>query len=142
MDADEAPAITLEEAQAIMESYTFSAGLGLEIVGWWRGEVRFRFVPPPHARNPGAPALPAGALHGGVMMTVLDEAGCFAVTTVNGIDVSTVDMRVDFLRPAVDDEFVLEGRPVRVGKRLATSDATLLALDGRTLAVARLTTTW
>ena len=138
----EAPAITIEEARAIMETYAFSAALGLEIVEWRRGEVRLRFRPPAHARNPGAPALPAGALHGGAIMTVLDEAGCLAVTTVNGIDVSTVDMRLDFVRPAVEEEFLVEARPVRVGKRLATSDATLSALDGRALAVARMTTTW
>src|SRR5262249_29943044 len=103
---------------------------------------RFRFAPPDFARNPSAPSLPGGALHGGALMTVLDTAACFAVTSVNGLDVSTVDMRTDFLRPAVDEEFVVEGRPLRVGRRLALADATVYSLDGRALATGRATTVW
>ena len=59
-----------------------------------------------------------------------------------GHDCSTVDLRTDYLRPAVDPSFDLEGKLRRAGRRLAWADAAVTTLDGRLVATARGVFTW
>jgi len=70
----------------------------------------------------GDPLRPA--LHGGVVSTLLDTAGGIAAFTsvAPGDLLSTVDLRVDYLRPAGLLDVVAEGRVVRIGNRVAVCD--------------------
>jgi uncharacterized protein (TIGR00369 family) len=60
------------------------------------------------------------ALHGGLISTLIDTAGGAAVwTTVGRHDrVSTIDLRIDYLRPGRAEDLVAEARVVRVGNRV------------------------
>jgi uncharacterized protein (TIGR00369 family) len=65
------------------------------------------------------------ALHGGVISTLIDTAGGFAVwTQLNGIDdrVSTIDLRVDYLAPGAAETLFAEATVVRVGNRVGVVD--------------------
>ena len=64
------------------------------------------------------------ALHGGVVSTLLDTAGGIAAfTSVRPGDLlSTVDLRVDYLRPAGLSDLIAEGRVLRLGNRVAVCD--------------------
>jgi uncharacterized protein (TIGR00369 family) len=65
------------------------------------------------------------ALHGGVISTLIDTAGGFAVwTQLNGIDdrVSTIDLRVDYLAPGAPETLFAEATVVRVGNRVGVVD--------------------
>lgn len=70
----------------------------------------------------GDPLRPA--LHGGVVSTLLDTAGGIAAFTsvAPGDLLSTVDLRVDYLRPAGLLDLSAEGRVVRIGNRVAVCD--------------------
>jgi uncharacterized protein (TIGR00369 family) len=61
-----------------------------------------------------------GVLHGGVISTLLDNCGGLAVWTQIGPHdlVSTVDLRIDYLRPARSSDLVGFGRVVRLGNRV------------------------
>jgi uncharacterized protein (TIGR00369 family) len=134
---DPAPVVSREDAEQLLLACPLHAAIGLELSDWEPGHTRFRFKPPTLVRT-GEPGL----VHGGAVTTALDVAACFAAIAQTGHDCSTVDLRTDFLRPAVDAEFEVEGRLRRAGRRVAWADATLQTLDGRTLASARGVFTW
>jgi uncharacterized protein (TIGR00369 family) len=121
-----------ETAQGLLDSCGLHALLGLELAEWGEGTVVFRFAPPAAAR-----AGEGGGVHGGAIATALDTAATFAVISSVDHDASTVDLRVDFLRPALAAEFRVEGRTTRAGRRLGFADAELVADDGRLIATAR-----
>jgi len=136
--SETAPRIeTQEQAAELLASVPFHEALGLDLVEWREGAVTLRFRPPALVRSPGN-----GVVHGGALMTALDTAACFATISSVGTDCSTVDLRADFLRPALDGEFRVEGNVLRSGRRFAWADATMATLDSRVVAVARGTFIW
>jgi len=64
-------------------------------------------------------------LHGGVIATLLDTAATFALIEKTGEDWSTVDLRVDYLRPAPISRLCVTGRALQVGRRLGRAIAEL-----------------
>ena len=135
--SDCAPAFSREDAERLLLECPLHAAIGLELVEWEPGRTRFRFEPPPLVR-----AGEAGLVHGGAVATALDVAACFAAIAQTGHDCSTVDLRTDFLRPALDPAFEVQGTLRRAGRSLAWADATLRTLDGRLLATATGVFTW
>lgn len=101
----------------LFESYIpFNTLLGLRALeigdGRVRSELPFR---PELIGNPEIPAL-----HGGVISATLDTTGGLAVwSRVKPMDrVSTIDLRVDFLRPGRSEALIAVGSVVRVGNRV------------------------
>lgn len=61
------------------------------------------------------------ALHGGVIATIMDSVGGAAgMTTLLSTDdkISTIDIRVDYLRPGQTKDLFVEGEIVRSGNRI------------------------
>ncbi|MBS1198776.1 MAG: thioesterase family protein [Proteobacteria bacterium] len=88
-------------------------------------------------------------LHGGVIATILDAAGGFAICNAlvekfcdetleqlaaRFARVGTVDMRVDYLRQGVGKLFTASGKIIRLGGRIATTQMTLENEDGDMIA--------
>jgi uncharacterized protein (TIGR00369 family) len=98
----------------------FNHFLGIECTGlkagYCRLEIEFR---PELIGDPMRKAL-----HGGVISTLIDACGGAAVwSNVELMDaVSTVDLRVDYLRPGCEERAVAEANVVRVGNRVAVVD--------------------
>jgi uncharacterized protein (TIGR00369 family) len=135
--SEPAPALPREDAERLLAACPLHAAIGLELLDWASGRTRFRFDPPALVRSGDA-----GLVHGGALITALDVAACFAAIAGVGHDCSTVDLRADFLRPAMDPGFYVEGELRRGGRRLAWADAALQTLEGRLLATARGVFTW
>jgi uncharacterized protein (TIGR00369 family) len=58
-----------------------------------------------------------GMVHGGVVMTALDNACGLAVMTVNpGKNQVTMELKVNFLEPLTDGPFRVQGKIIRRGK--------------------------
>ncbi|MCD4748190.1 MAG: PaaI family thioesterase [Thermoanaerobaculales bacterium] len=70
----------------------------------------------------GNPELPA--LHGGVISALLDTCGGAAVWSQlgKGDRVSTVDLRVDYLRPGRAETLFGTGRVIRLGNRVGVAE--------------------
>lgn len=64
------------------------------------------------------------ALHGGVISTLIDTAGGFAVWTQVSLQdrVSTIDLRVDYLAHGLPEALFAEAAVVRVGNRVGVTD--------------------
>jgi len=88
-------------------------------------------------------------LHGGVISAGLDSTGALAVMAAMGarhmdetpaqrlhrfMRLGTIDLRVDYLRPAIGSAFVLEAEVLRLGSRVASTRMSFLGQDGTLLA--------
>ena len=98
----------------------FNAALGFEVVELREGFCTVRI---PFAEHfIGDPFRPA--LHGGVMSALADAAGGLAVFSVFEnltTRVSTVDLRIDYLRPGLLQDVFCDAQVVRVGNRVAVT---------------------
>jgi uncharacterized protein (TIGR00369 family) len=129
-------ALTRADAERMLASCEVHARVGLAFVEWAPEAVVLSFRPGAWTRDPAS-----GAVHGGILATALDTTACFAAIAAVGVDCSTLDLRCDYLRPALDDEFLVRGTPLRAGKRIAWADATISA-HGRVIAVGRGAFVW
>lgn len=104
----------------IQEIIPFNKFLGIAIEEALDGYVRLRLPYRPELIGDGS----RPALHGGVISTLIDTCGGFAVWTQLRIEdrVSTIDLRVDYLAPGAAEALIAEGRVVRVGNRVGVVD--------------------
>jgi len=76
-------------------------------------------------------------LHGGIVASLIDIAGDYAVYSRTGGDVPTVDLRIDYLRPAKRGSLSATGRIVKVGRRVGVADVEVRDEQGQVVAVGR-----
>jgi uncharacterized protein (TIGR00369 family) len=76
-------------------------------------------------------------LHGGVLSALIDIAGDYAVYSKTGGDVPTVDLRIDYLRPAKRGRVTAIARTVKVGRRVSVADVEVKDEQGQVVAVGR-----
>ncbi len=78
---------------------------------------------------------PLGAVHGGVIATLLDSAMSCAVQTLlsAGQGYTTVEIKVNFVRPVLQDSGKLRcvGSVVHGGRRIATAEGKLVDEEGK-----------
>lgn len=97
----------------------FNKLLGLQIVELREGRAVFAIDYRPELV--GDPIRPA--LHGGVISALIDTCGGAAVWTALGENdrISTIDLRVDYLRPAPLTRIIAEADVLRVGGRVGVA---------------------
>lgn len=76
-------------------------------------------------------------VHGGPIASVIDTAGTFAVAAMVGHGVPTMNLRIDYLRPAIDTDLVATATVRRSGRTAAVCDIDLHDDQGRLVAVGR-----
>ena len=78
---------------------------------------------------------PIGAVHGGIITTILDSVmGCAVHSTLPaGVGYTTLELKVNFVRAVTHRVGPLrcEGKVVHGGRQVATADATLTDLNGK-----------
>lgn len=87
-------------------------------------------------------------MHGGVISASLDALGGHAVMAANGArhrdepiakrlerfsKLGTIDLRIDYLRPAIGEHFTLRAQVLRLGSRVASTRMEFLGADGTLL---------
>jgi uncharacterized protein (TIGR00369 family) len=133
MSTSQPPSWTRESLQGRIDRSPFNVWLGLELVDWGDGSITLALRPRPEALGHAA----INALHGGIIASVVDAGCSLAVVTRTGESVVTVDMRIDFLRPATAGEYTIHAAILRSGRSLATADATVTTADGTKVACGR-----
>lgn len=78
-----------------------------------------------------------GQYHGGVIATFIDVAGDFAVALVVGGPVPTINLRVDYLRPATHTSLTATARVRRAGRTVGVVDIDVHDDNGKLVAVGR-----
>jgi len=129
--------MTSDEFQALLDEVELHRIIGISVEGWDESSIAFKLVPPSGMRDPRT-----GGVHGGVLATALDTAAGFAATLASGFDIATVDLRIDYIRPALDPEFRVVGRSIRSGSRFGWAEATVSTVEDRAVALGRGTFTW
>ncbi len=102
------------------EEIPFNRFLGLKVDHLEAGVCVLRLPwQPPLVGDPFRPSV-----HGGVTAMLVDTCGgaaCFSLLERPTDRVSTVDMRVDYLRPAAGADLLARGRVIRMGNRVAVT---------------------
>ena len=75
-----------------------------------------------------------GDTHGGVIATLLDNAGWFTAATRYDHWVNTAEITVRLHEPANQEDLVAEGRVIRAGKRVCVSSMEVRSVTGRLVA--------
>lgn len=107
-------------ADFMQRGIPFNQHLELKVDALTRGRCVLRL--PFRAHLIGDPMRPA--LHGGVISMLADTAGgaaCFSALKNPNDRVSTVDLRVDYLRPGAAEDIVCVAEVVRIGNRVGVS---------------------
>lgn len=77
-----------------------------------------------------------GGIHGGLIMTLLDNAAWFTAAPYYDHWIATVELSVRMLESVKEEDLVARGRLVRAGKRLAVAEAEVHTAAGRLIATA------
>lgn len=78
----------------------------------------------------------AEGYHGGIIASLIDLAAHAAVAVKIGKPAPTIDLRIDYLRPAPGVTLVARARVLRAGRAIARADVDVIA-DGVLVAVGR-----
>jgi uncharacterized protein (TIGR00369 family) len=78
-----------------------------------------------------------GQTQGGILSSLIDFAACFCLMEKIGRPAFTVDLRVDYHRPAKGCDLVAKGRIIKFGKQVSTCEAELYDPEGRLIASGR-----
>ena len=124
--------------QVAEEFIPFNKALGVLVSRVERGSVRMEI--PFRDDLVGDPMKPA--LHGGVISTLADAAGGMAVWSAVEhalARLSTIDLRIDYLRPGRLEQLIADAVVVRVGGRVGVADIRLFHLsnEGETVATGK-----
>lgn len=128
------PASREEIATLLVHSpYHEFLGLSLEAFDAAAQSVAIRCALSPRAeRAPGS-----GQFHGGVIASLIDIAGDFALIGVLGHGVPTINFRVDYLRPAFAADLIARATVRKAGRTIGVVDVEVTDSSGRLIALGR-----
>ena len=75
--------------------------------------------------------------HGGILAAIIDVAADYALAARLGRPVPTIDLRVDYHKPAMPGDLTARARVVRMGSQYSTAEALLYDKDGELVASGR-----
>lgn len=126
--------VSLETVDDLIRIPPFHHWLGVKAVAVAPGQATLEL--PPNPDFVGNPLIPA--VHGGILAAIIDLAGGAALFVELQIPTPTIDMRVDYLRPAFAGKRLLaEARVKSRGKSVAFVDIDVTDEDGRLVATGR-----
>jgi uncharacterized protein (TIGR00369 family) len=129
------PPITREALEAFLKGSPFQEilGLSLETFDPAAQTLSLRAAYGPHVER----AAGTGQYHGGVIASLIDIAGDFALVAVLGYGVPTINFRVDYLRPAARTHLLAHARVRRAGRTIGVVDIDVIDEEGRLIALGR-----
>ena len=116
-----------------LDTSPYQRFLGLLLERDGEGEVVIRLP----FRNEFLRADDSDWLHGGITAALVDIAGAYAMLTHFKVSVATIDLRIDWLRPARATDLVATGRVVKAGRRVSVADVEVADAAGTLVAVGR-----
>jgi uncharacterized protein (TIGR00369 family) len=78
-----------------------------------------------------------GQYHGGVIASLIDIAGDFALIAILGHGVPTINFRVDYLRPAMSSDLIARARVRKSGRTVGVVDIDVEDGERRLIALGR-----
>jgi uncharacterized protein (TIGR00369 family) len=108
----------------------FPSYIGITLVAIEPGRARMEMTT--DARH----ANPMGTLHGGVPCTLADSAMglAYASTLADGESFTTLELKINFLRPVRNGKLIAEGTVVQRGRTIGLAECTVTDENGRLIA--------
>src|ERR1700741_1074759 len=116
---DSLPAERLERIERAIEAVPYARLLGIELDKVTPGEATLTLdIRPELSQN-------HGVIHGGAIASLIDTATAFAILTLLEPEerVTTVDLSISYLRPALEGQLTATARVLRHGRRLLGTSA-------------------
>ncbi len=124
---------TVAELDARIRRAPYHQWLGISVVGVGDGEIVVELP----WREEFVVNAEVGYTHGGILATMVDLVADWAIATKLGRPFPTVDMRVDYHRPAMKGTLTVRGKVIRLGSTFTTAEATVEDASGKLLASGR-----
>jgi uncharacterized protein (TIGR00369 family) len=127
--------MTLERIQALLDGSPFIHLLKMRAVSLDHPGQKVVIdmpITPEFERHPGT-----GQFHGGVIASLIDVAGDFALVILVGGGVPTINLRVDYLRPAGSGGLTAIATVRRAGRTIGVVDVDVADGSGKLVAVGR-----
>lgn len=124
-----------EQLAAVFAASPFISTLKLEVLAMDYDKSELSVRMPLHAgleRRAGTKQY-----HGGAIAALIDTAGDFAIGMLLGGGVPTINLRIDYLKPAVGDALKATARVRRSGKTVAVIDIDVFDEKGGLVAIGR-----
>jgi len=124
---------TLETWQHRIDVSPFQRWLGLRVTDVDEGRMRVTLPwKEDLVSNPNPPTV-----HGGILASIIDLLGLYSVLTTGSISIATVDLRVDYHRPAGPGDMSAEALIIKLGSKVSTAETKIFGADGKLLASGR-----
>ena len=123
------------DIQALFDASPFMSTLDLKVLALDADKSELTVRMPLHAgleRRQGTKQF-----HGGAIASFIDVVGDFAVGMTAGGGVPTINLRIDYLKPAVGDALTATARVRRAGRSVAVVDIDVLDEKGALVAIGR-----
>jgi uncharacterized protein (TIGR00369 family) len=106
--------------------------VGFHLTGYTKGQAVFSFEAGPQHANP------MGTLHGGILCDVADAAMGTAVATTleEGETFTTLELKINFLKPIWNAKLTATGKIVRRGKTICLTECEVIDAKGSLVAKA------
>lgn len=125
---------SLEGTQALLETTAIHRWLGFRVIAMDPAAGTLSIAAP--VAGTAARFEGADQAHGGALATLIDTTATFACSVMLGHAVPTMNLRVDYLRPAAGEEMVATARVRRSGRTVAVVDVDVEA-GGKLVAIGR-----
>ena len=104
--------------------------IGLRLVAIEPGRARFELDADDRHHNP------MGTLHGGILCDIADSAMgmAYASTLGEGESFTTLELKINFLRPVKSARLIAEGTIVQQGRSAGMTECSVTDQDGRLIA--------
>lgn len=123
----------LEAWQGYIDISPFQRWLGLKVEEAEEGRLvlgmdwRTELVSNPHSNS----------MHGGVLASLIDLGGLYAVLTTKSVATATVDLRVDYHRPATGGHIRSVSQVIKLGSKVSSAETQVTDEAGKLLASGR-----
>jgi uncharacterized protein (TIGR00369 family) len=126
---------TLSHVQSLLAQSLFHQLLGLRLE---KMDLESQVVVIASDFNPAVERSPGtGQYHGGVIASIIDIAGDFALIAILGHGVPTINFRVDYLRPAGPSGLLATASVRRAGRTVGVVDVEVESRAGQLVALGR-----
>ncbi len=125
--------ISVEQVQALITRAPYHRWLGLAVLAVHDDGIELKAT----FRDEWLVNTERGYVHGGVLAALVDLAADWAMVKQTGRGVPTIDLRVDYHRPAGRGDLIARGKVVRSGSQFATAEAQIFNAGGKLVASGR-----
>ncbi len=125
--------LTLEQVQALVTRAPYHQWLGVSVIALADDGIELKAK----WREEWVVNTERGYTHGGILAALIDLAADWALVKQTGRGVPTIDLRIDYHRPAMPGDLTARGKVIRNGSQFATAEAEIFDQDGKLIASGR-----